>query len=1020
VITLSGITIGAQDNRQAEAALQRAMNKEFIDGNIEGAIKDYKEIASTYKSNSVIAAKALLRLGQAYERLGDTEAQKAYYRLINDYRDQRETVAEAQVRLAAIAPSPSKDVPAFKGLERLVTNSTFDWEAITPDGRYLVSGQYGFALRDVVSGEEKEIGENEIKVSGGWADKIAVSRDGKRVAYAWELLGGPDSNQYELRVFPLDGSKDARPRVLLHNEEFRYNEPFGWSADNKEIYAILTRQDDTHLIVAVSAENGSMRTLKSLEWRWPDRLSVSPDGRYIAYDAPLERESRNRDIFVLSTNGSGEERVVQMETAYDASPIWTPDGSAIVFSSDRSGTHELWITQISEGKRRGPVVVLSRDKGIPKDGVIEPLGFGPDGSLFFRSQPIPTRDIHTAAIDFESGAVSRPFTQTVDRFAGRNSNPVYSPDGKSFAYFSEKNPLSGHLSIVIRTLASGEERDIPTTFVGQPLGGAAWFPDGQSLIFVGARPGETKALHRIDLNTGKEMMRRVVKADWSSPVVVSPDGKKVYFKRHAFGQGGDQILVAYDFATERETELYKGPLAGRVGPQKNVLSLSPDGERIAFAGAGNADNQVLRIVPTSGGEHQLVRSASADRLVPLKWSEDAKNVLIQRGNGQLWWVPVDGERGDGRRIGSGNYPFIESLHPDGKQVALTQRAEGARAATWKEPDFLRPRNIGCGITTCSGQSEDLYVATIDPRSERVRGSAVRLTRNPLTWDQSPVLSPDGKFIAFKRGRYIYDLVVRSLETGAERVYPTISPDQWESSLQATTVLRGDDLNVTSWHSWFHDGKSLLLVGVGSARAAYRLDLSSGRFTEIPGVPFQPFVISPDDKTLYTLTRESDTGQVSVLAFDLGAGKESKTSKTPINGFISRVFANDPTRRFGAALSLSPDGRTLAFYHAVGTNNEWRLARVAVDGTGYRELDSSVGATSKLLVWTRDGRNILFGQYNAAGNVARIMRIPAAGGKAEFTGLAINGDSWYTIGLTPDNARIVFSANIPSISTANVN
>ena len=107
ITALANITIVAQNDRQAEALLQRALNKEFIDGDIEGAIKQYKEVVSTYGGSHVIAAKALIRLGQAYERTDSPEAQKAYERVVRDYSDQKEAVAEAQKHLRTTSASPS-------------------------------------------------------------------------------------------------------------------------------------------------------------------------------------------------------------------------------------------------------------------------------------------------------------------------------------------------------------------------------------------------------------------------------------------------------------------------------------------------------------------------------------------------------------------------------------------------------------------------------------------------------------------------------------------------------------------------------------------------------------------------------------------------------------------------------------------------------------------------------------------------------------------------------------------------
>jgi len=116
------------------------------------------------------------------------------------------------------------------------------------------------------------------------------------------------------------------------------------------------------------------------------------------------------------------------------------------------------------------------------------------------------------------------------------------------------------------------------------------------------------------------------------------------------------------------------------------------------------------------------------------------------------------------------------------------------------------------------------------------------------------------------------------------------------------------------------------------------------------------------------------------------------------------------------LFLSPDGRTLAFLHQA--SGQTRLARVEVDGSGFRELPTS-GSPYRMLTWSRDGRALFFGQMNVTGTSTpevRIMRMPAMDGAPEFTGLTLkgvsNGDA---IDLNADGSRLIFSAGSATIS-----
>ena len=212
--------------------------------------------------------------------------------------------------------------------------SNCGYDAVSPDGRYLVGSD---GVRDLMTDET-------IKLDLGdfYLESPVFSSDGKQFAYA--SCCTEKVALYELRVSPFvakETNSVLPSKTIFRNEEYPYFELFGWSPDGKEIFAILERKDDTVLTGAISTANGTLRIIRSLEWRWPNHASLSADGRYIAYDLPMAKASRNRDIFTLATDGSGETAVVQ-GPGWDASPVWTPDGKSLVFQSDRSGTLGLW------------------------------------------------------------------------------------------------------------------------------------------------------------------------------------------------------------------------------------------------------------------------------------------------------------------------------------------------------------------------------------------------------------------------------------------------------------------------------------------------------------------------------------------------------------------------------------------------------------------------------------------------------------------------------------------------------
>src|SRR5579862_3488658 len=75
---------------KAEVALRAAIEKETVQGDLKGAIEQYKKLANN--SDHAVAAKALIRLGDAYEKQGSKEADKQYDLVISKFPDQMDAV----------------------------------------------------------------------------------------------------------------------------------------------------------------------------------------------------------------------------------------------------------------------------------------------------------------------------------------------------------------------------------------------------------------------------------------------------------------------------------------------------------------------------------------------------------------------------------------------------------------------------------------------------------------------------------------------------------------------------------------------------------------------------------------------------------------------------------------------------------------------------------------------------------------------------------------------------------------
>jgi len=513
---------GAAPAQSGNELFQKALAKERSAGDLAEAIKLYQTVLQKHGQDRKLAAKALLQLGRCYERLGQADARKAYERLLREYAEQTDQVEDARAGLAALGRPAD---PSAVTLRQVWAGPGSDATGtISPDGRYLSFTDWetgDVAVRDMATGQNRRLTrKGSQNDSAEWAYNSIVSPDGKRVAYGWY---NKDS-YYDLRLVGLDGSE---PRVLLADKEWTWLQPFDWSPDGKEVLALISRKG-LFRIVLVSAAQGSVRVLK--EWpssRWTQKLSFSPDGRYIVCD-PYGGANSNDDIFLLSVPG-GEETPLIQHPADDWSPVWAPDGKKVVFASDRTGRMDFWAIGVAGGKPQGVPELVK-----PAIGRFARLmGFTRQGSLYYAVES-GMEDVYVAELDPATGKVLAQAAPVANRFAGTNMGPSWSPDGQYLAYHSYRGPLwfgaPGALTIVIKSVKTGEERDLSVKL--RQYGRVRWFPDGKSFLVGGTtedQSGQPPGLYRINAESGEiSLIKRITGAAACCPEL-SRDGKAIFY-----------------------------------------------------------------------------------------------------------------------------------------------------------------------------------------------------------------------------------------------------------------------------------------------------------------------------------------------------------------------------------------------------------------------------------------------------------------------------------------------------------
>jgi eukaryotic-like serine/threonine-protein kinase len=271
--------------------------------------------------------------------------------------------------------------------------------------------------------------------------------------------------------------------------------------------------------VSATPDGAPPRVLTSGNTR--DRQPVySPDGSRIAFSS---NRSGNLDLWLLETR-TGALRQVTDDPAQDWDPGFTPDGKQLLWSSDRSGNLEIWIAG-TDG---------SGARQLTHDGVDA-------------ENPTMTRDgryvVYTSGNPKQPGVWRiRPDGSDGRRIVeGAALVPQVSPDGRHVLFVANAPTADNRLRLVkVAEVESGAlvpfgiEVRSPATATNQILDGRARFaPDGRSILFVAANADGRYGVYSQEFAPGRDTQatRRVV-TGFAPDVLteslgLSPDGKRL-------------------------------------------------------------------------------------------------------------------------------------------------------------------------------------------------------------------------------------------------------------------------------------------------------------------------------------------------------------------------------------------------------------------------------------------------------------------------------------------------------------
>jgi Tol biopolymer transport system component len=672
---------GAAWAESGQDLFQKALVAERANGKLEEAIKLYQRITQKFASDRSLAAKALLQMGQCYEKLGDTQARKAYDRVVREYPDQAEVVAAARSGLGRLGSGTENHKPDGVNSRRIIVADGVNHNglmSVSPDGRYVSfeekEGQSGsLAILDLAKGEKRVVKQLPDK-NNAWAP--IFSPDSQQIAYA---LGG--NGVVELRIVSIDGSGDrvayrSQPNVGLALK--------CWNGGY--IGAITYPKDQTRKpqIVAVSLADGSARILKSFD-RTPGGPSVrlSPDGRWVATSL-RNGDGRSRTLFLISTADGREVSLLKQTDTDEEVSGWTPDGKALLYTSTADGHNNLYGLRVEDGKAVGAPVLIRTDMHD-----VHTVGVSRQGSLYYNSWTGSNDNVFTAALNLATGHIESAPKLATSLSIGENSMASWSPDGSEMAYLTGRYVEGSGKRLAILNVATGAVREFPLRL--QTFAPRQWRPDSKAIVGTAESQDGKRGIFTIDPQTGD--LAPLVLPESTNEALLNPlwnpDGKSIVYRIVDPSKGG--VIISRNLSTGRTRELFRSPLR----PNKVfALALSPEGSQLAFV-HGNS----LLTLSMSGGEPRTILEVKAPESIQnqggVAWMPDSRRLLFTKQTASsrqspytVWTVPAVGGEPENTGLTVKLMQYL-SVHPDGRSVLFSANADITKPETWVVEGFTK-------------------------------------------------------------------------------------------------------------------------------------------------------------------------------------------------------------------------------------------------------------------------------------------------------------------------------------------
>ncbi|HJZ80376.1 MAG TPA: protein kinase, partial [Pyrinomonadaceae bacterium] len=193
-------------------------------------------------------------------------------------------------------------------------------------------------------------------------------------------------------------------------------------------------------------------------------VRLAPDEKRLAVTR-LDPQTASADIWLIDLARNNPSRFT-FDPANETAPVWSPDGSRIVFASNREGVVNMY-QRLSNGTGTDEVVLKSAQP-------VGPYDWSPDGKFILYGTISPNTGNDLWLLPLFGDQKPTPFIQTeFNETQGR-----FSPDGRWVAYSSNE---SGQFQVYVQSFPiSGGKWQVSTTGGAQPQ----WRRDGKELFYL--------------------------------------------------------------------------------------------------------------------------------------------------------------------------------------------------------------------------------------------------------------------------------------------------------------------------------------------------------------------------------------------------------------------------------------------------------------------------------------------------------------------------------------------------------